>query len=273
MNVFGNSPSTAGATYGLRRTVQHAELDVKEFVSKDVYVDDGLPLVQLQRELLISYKKLNKLYTTTADLDDLAKNLKDLDLGSADLPMQRSLGLSWDTELDEFPENLYRRNPEPITRGCRVNGIEYRVGSVFTNNCTVYVFIAGGCRVNGIEYRVGSVFTNNCNQCTCRRNPSNPNQAELRCTDEVCLVQPDMIQLVNNANYGWGVERQSSGVELKYWLGVNSWGTSWGEGGYLKIGRGIDECKVESCIVSSWGSVSSAMITEYIETIQRNRDP
>ncbi|XP_052103430.1 uncharacterized peptidase C1-like protein F26E4.3 isoform X1 [Mytilus californianus] len=67
-------------------------------------------------------------------------------------------------------------NPEPITRGCRVNGIEYRVGSVFKNNC---------------------------NQCTCRRNPSNPNQAELRCTDDVCLVQPDMIQLVNNGNYGW----------------------------------------------------------------------
>ena len=34
--------------------------------------------------------------------EDLAKNLKDLDFLSTDLPMQRSLGLSWDTETDEF---------------------------------------------------------------------------------------------------------------------------------------------------------------------------
>ena len=33
---------------------------------------------------------------------DLSKNLKDLDLGTASLTMQRSLGLLWDTDTDEF---------------------------------------------------------------------------------------------------------------------------------------------------------------------------
>ena len=32
---------------------------------------------------------------------DLSKNLKDLDLGTATLTMQRSLGLLWDTDTDE----------------------------------------------------------------------------------------------------------------------------------------------------------------------------
>lgn len=67
-------------------------------------------------------------------------------------------------------------NPEPITRGCKVNGIEYQVGSVFQSNC---------------------------NQCTCVKNPSMPNGVELRCTNEVCLVQPELIQSINQGNYGW----------------------------------------------------------------------
>jgi len=44
---------------------------------------------------------------------------------------------------------------------------------------------------------------------------------------------------------GWGVE---GGV--KYWLVANSWNTDWGDNGYFKIIRGIDECGIESELVA-----------------------
>jgi len=40
---------------------------------------------------------------------------------------------------------------------------------------------------------------------------------------------------------GWGTAK---GVD--YWVVQNSWGPLWGEGGYFRIRRGHDECKIES---------------------------
>ena len=41
-HVFGNTPSPAVATYGLRQAVAKSDEDVKYFVCDDFYVDDGL---------------------------------------------------------------------------------------------------------------------------------------------------------------------------------------------------------------------------------------
>jgi hypothetical protein len=41
-HVFGNTPSPAVATYGLRQAVAKYDEDVKSFVCDDFYVDDGL---------------------------------------------------------------------------------------------------------------------------------------------------------------------------------------------------------------------------------------
>lgn len=42
VHLFGNGPSRAVATYGLRKTVKHGEeADVKEFVERNSCVDDG----------------------------------------------------------------------------------------------------------------------------------------------------------------------------------------------------------------------------------------
>jgi len=39
---------------------------------------------------------------------------------------------------------------------------------------------------------------------------------------------------------GWGVENGEP-----YWLCANSWGYEWGDGGFFKILRGVNECDIE----------------------------
>jgi len=44
---------------------------------------------------------------------------------------------------------------------------------------------------------------------------------------------------------GWGTEGNTP-----YWIGENSWGSSWGMGGYFKIRRGTNEVKIEDYAVA-----------------------
>ena len=54
----------------------------------------------------------------------------------------------------------------------------------------------------------------------------------------LCLTHPQCgcsLQVNHNVEIiGWG--ETASGV--KYWIGRNSWGTYWGEGGFFRLGRG-----------------------------------
>ncbi|GFE52649.1 preprocathepsin c precursor [Babesia ovis] len=44
---------------------------------------------------------------------------------------------------------------------------------------------------------------------------------------------------------GWG-EEEIDGVNTKYWICRNTWGSSWGVGGYFKMKRGVNLCGIES---------------------------
>ena len=46
---------------------------------------------------------------------------------------------------------------------------------------------------------------------------------------------------------GWGQEGS-----LKYWTVANSWGPQWGEEGFFRIVRGVNECQIEEFVMGVW---------------------
>ncbi|XP_069110180.1 uncharacterized protein [Argopecten irradians] len=120
VHVFGNRPSPAVATYGLRHAVRNADKDVREHVHRDFYVDDAfssLPTREKAISLLTRTQKalreegdirLHKIASNDIEVmnefpkDDLNKDLKDLNLEEDSLPQQQSLGLKWDLHSDVF---------------------------------------------------------------------------------------------------------------------------------------------------------------------------
>ncbi|XP_014671055.1 PREDICTED: uncharacterized protein LOC106811851, partial [Priapulus caudatus] len=120
-HVFGNSPSPAVATYGLRRTAEEAEVefgsDMRDFVDRNFYVDDCLTskrspqeaidlMTRTQKALQTTNIRLHKITSNCQEVidafprEDLVGDLRDLDLGIDDLPTQRSLSLCWDLKPD-----------------------------------------------------------------------------------------------------------------------------------------------------------------------------
>lgn len=136
VHVFGNSPSPAVAIYGLRRAALVGEMDhgkdAKQFVIRNFYVDDGLTslptktqaidlLQETQKMLAESNLRLHKIASNSSKVieafsaNDLAKDLKDLNLGTDPLPLQRSLGVSWNLESDAFTFQVSREE-KPFTK-------------------------------------------------------------------------------------------------------------------------------------------------------------
>ena len=133
VHVFGNSPSPAVATYGLRKTVEHSEQDVKNFVCNNFYVDDGIISLPDPKSAIDLMKRtqdvlqkdgnirLHKFASNNKDVmnafsrEDLAKDLKNIDLDKDRLPTQCSLGLIWDLESDSFHFSI-SKEPKPCTK-------------------------------------------------------------------------------------------------------------------------------------------------------------
>ncbi|KAI3369215.1 hypothetical protein L3Q82_007449 [Scortum barcoo] len=147
MHVFGNSPSPAVVTYGLRRAAQEGEQrhgpDSRHFVERHFYVDYGLISVPTaseaidllkctQASLAESNLKLHKIASNCVTVmqafpaEDLAASLKDLGLDSETLPVQRSLGLCLDIDSDTFTFRV-AVSDKPYTR----RGVLSTVNSLF----------------------------------------------------------------------------------------------------------------------------------------------
>ena len=147
VHVFGNSSSPAVATYGLRRIANETEnsfgQDVKEFISRNFYVDDGLKSVESEKEAIHLMKRSQQALKEGGDLllhkiasnrksvmesfpsNELSKDLKTIDLSSEEWPQQRSLGLVWSIKNDFFTFRVSKEEKPYTRRGVLsiINGI------------------------------------------------------------------------------------------------------------------------------------------------------
>ena len=116
VHLFGNGPSPAVATYGMRKTAEDGEeahgTKTKEFICNNFYADDGLTSLPTEEEVIdlvqnaqacleTSNLHLHKVASNSALVmeafppEDRAKDVKDLDLRQDVLPTQRALGVQW----------------------------------------------------------------------------------------------------------------------------------------------------------------------------------
>lgn len=147
VHVFGNSPSPAVAIYGLRMAAKEAEgeygTNARNFIEQDFYVDDALKsfpteaeaidiLQRAQKMLALSNLRLHKIASNKVEVvsafpsEDRAKEIKELDLTTDKLPVQRSLGVIWNTTSDTFMFDVPQEQ-KPFTR----RGVLSTVNSLF----------------------------------------------------------------------------------------------------------------------------------------------
>lgn len=140
-HVFGNSPSPAIASYGLLKTVEHADRDVKNFVQHNFYVDDGLISLPNESDAISLMKRTQstmkqegqiRLHKITSnkqavmdafDVSDHGEQLKEID---SDDMIHRSLGLCWRLKDDTFVFTVPTEE-KPFTR----RGLLSTVNSLF----------------------------------------------------------------------------------------------------------------------------------------------
>lgn len=75
-----------------------------------------------------------------------------------------------------------------------------------------------GCFRDGQRYEEGSVIKENCNSCTC-------SAQQWKCSQHSCLVRPELIEHINQGDYGWAAENYTQ-----------FWGMTLEDGFRLRLG-------------------------------------
>jgi cathepsin X len=110
-----------------------------------------------------------------------------------------------------------------------------------------------------IESYTGGIFYDNSTQCKCPRPNPNPTltprpRTPQKRTLTVIQRHPRPLTLTDTGSIdhtisiaGWGEGySEMAGKVIPYWVLRNSWGTPWGEGGWMRISRGINTLGLES---------------------------
>ena len=146
-HLFGARSSPASAMFALRKTADSYEDEyggeAAEFVRRNFYIDDGIASVDSEEEavrLINSTREmcarggfqLHKLLSNRVNVlksvppESRCSGLQSLDVGTGSLPVQRALGVEWDTETDALQFSV-QPNKKPATR----RGILSTVSSIF----------------------------------------------------------------------------------------------------------------------------------------------
>lgn len=158
VHIFGNRPAVA--IFRLRMAVWEAEgeygTDARRFIGRDFYVDDALKFFPTEAEainvlwrardiLALSNLRVYKIASNSAKVvnafppEERAEGVKDLDLSIDKLPVQRSLGVTWDTMSDTFTFHI-PQTQKPFT--CR--GVLSMINSLFDPLCFLAPVIIEG---------------------------------------------------------------------------------------------------------------------------------
>lgn len=137
VHIFGAVSSPRCATFAFLKTTDDKQEQYSENITNTIhhnfYVDDCLKAVYSTELALLLYKQLSELCakggfylnkwisndrTIIAAIpeQDRAKEVRNLDL-SKELPMERALGVQWDTETDRFTFSIAPKSHQITRRG------------------------------------------------------------------------------------------------------------------------------------------------------------
>ena len=159
-HLFGATSSPACAMFALRAAADchrdDAEKEAADFMKEDFYIDDGLTSVQdvqtavslidMTRQLCARAGfKVHKIVSNSVEVvksvpvESRCAGLQSLDVGSSNLPVERTLGVEWDTDTDTFSIHV-----RPRTKEVNRRGILSVVSSVFDPLGLVSPFVLKG---------------------------------------------------------------------------------------------------------------------------------